>query len=320
MLWGYIFGILLFGERLTLFGVLGTCLIAVGMGCVTARTKAQPQSEKSATLRDLAGAGVGSVLLPVRQQHQQQGPDGDLPETASFLARHLSFQRLLRADREEPDLTQNSSKGSDQINQQLGSSDADSLLLHVQQPTPAADQYGLQPSHVRDVLPGELSRDPTQTPSGLNSPGLVAVSERWSQQRQSSNTYPLAAAAAAGGAELVPLGHIQHRHQPPPLQQQQQQQGPLLQFSGASPAPPVVAVQQLGHSGDAAAAGQAFPVLPAAATIGSRQMGSNADGIGMGSSTQHNQDSVRHVRDESRQQEGSIEYGRRGLVEVPLGQ
>jgi hypothetical protein len=105
VVYSYAFGILFFHEHLTVFGVAGTALIALGMACVTARTTPQQQQQQqgdklSDAARDAAGAGLGSRMfsriLQLDSLPQQQG--GSIHSSSSFLARMQSFQLLL-ADR-----------------------------------------------------------------------------------------------------------------------------------------------------------------------------------------------------------------------------
>jgi hypothetical protein len=110
VVYSYAFGILFFHEHLTLFGVAGTALIALGMACVTARTapQQQQQGEKlSDAARDAAGAGLGSRMFSRILQEDSLGPqqEGGLrslqrsSSSSSFLARMQSFQRLLAGSR-----------------------------------------------------------------------------------------------------------------------------------------------------------------------------------------------------------------------------
>ncbi|KAF6266011.1 hypothetical protein COO60DRAFT_639078 [Scenedesmus sp. NREL 46B-D3] len=107
VVYSYAFGILLFHEHLTLFGVAGTALIALGMACVTARSAPQQQQQQqqgdklSDAALDAAGAGLGSrVFSRVLQLEPQQQQAGSMRSSSSFLARMQSFQRLL-ADRRQ---------------------------------------------------------------------------------------------------------------------------------------------------------------------------------------------------------------------------
>lgn len=87
VLYSYLFGIVFFHEHLTLFGALGTALIALGMACVTARTPPQQPVDRSDAARDAAGAGMGSRMF-----HGLKTQDSG---SSSFVARCQSFQRLL---------------------------------------------------------------------------------------------------------------------------------------------------------------------------------------------------------------------------------
>lgn len=215
VLWGYAFGILLFGEHLTLFGVLGTVLIAIGMGCVTARAKPQTQTEKTAVVRDLAGAGCGSVLLPVQQLLQNKSSG----RSASFVARHLSFQRLLARDR-----------GSIGDLKDYDSIEAGTSADLSQRGALAGDKHtsssGLDvismPSIVGlNAVEGDMVLLQSST-SGLNSDhSLQQQGQRFQQHQQqglqqsqgpTGPTSVSVMSAAVGDAELVPLGRIQHRH------------------------------------------------------------------------------------------------------------
>ncbi|WIA15998.1 hypothetical protein OEZ85_012734 [Tetradesmus obliquus] len=112
VVYSYAFGIFFFHEHLSLFGVAGTALIALGMACVTARTAPQQQQQRqgdqiklSDEARDAAGAGLGSRMFSrilqldsLQQQQQQDGSLRSSSSSSSFLTRMQSFQRLL-ADR-----------------------------------------------------------------------------------------------------------------------------------------------------------------------------------------------------------------------------
>jgi len=63
VVYSYLFGIIFFSEHLSLFGVLGTLLIAAGMALVTARSATIQPSEKTDTARSIAAAGIGSKIF-----------------------------------------------------------------------------------------------------------------------------------------------------------------------------------------------------------------------------------------------------------------
>eukprot|EP00775_Hariotina_reticulata_P003069 gene3070-3349_t len=90
VVYSYIFGIIFFSEHLSLFGVLGTLLIAAGMALVTARSGTIQPSDKTDTARNMAAAGAGSRVF--QRSHN----------SSSFLARAGSYQRLVAADETFP--------------------------------------------------------------------------------------------------------------------------------------------------------------------------------------------------------------------------
>jgi hypothetical protein len=77
VVYSYLFGIIFFSEHLSLFGVLGTLLIAAGMALVTARSAAIQPSEKTDTARSIAAAGIGSKIF-------QRSSSNSSPRTWSY--------------------------------------------------------------------------------------------------------------------------------------------------------------------------------------------------------------------------------------------
>lgn len=303
VLWGYIFGMLLFGEKLTLFGVLGTCLIAVGMGCVTTRTKPQTQTQKAAAVRDLAGSGVGSVLLPVRQP-QSTGPGGNEASSASFVARHLSFQRLLRNHTELAD----SSSVGDHVDQHHNSDDTASLLPNVQQHIPDDGTYNPQQNQLEEVRPLQDDGRHVQEFHNLDPAGSSVILPGLLRQ------HPLPT-AAAGDAELVPLSGVQHRHHPHKLEQQQQQQESLVPCHLTNAALSAGLQDYTEHSGAAVPVEEASSESPGAVVAAGRWTG-----IAGGGQVQLAQSDVGSVQGVPEQQHRDEGHGKGGLIDIPLGQ
>jgi hypothetical protein len=229
VVYSYAFGILFFHEHLTLFGVAGTALIAMGMACVTARTPPQQQQQQGDKLsdaaRDAAGAGLGSQMFSgILQLEPEQG--GSMRSSGSFLARMQSFQRLLADRRSGGEVS--GGLGSVQYHA-AGSGDAEGVgLLPVTQECssglvdwPASGQTAAAAA----VAGAGVARS-QHVPSSL-----LTVEEHGSELSSLQGRTGYAAAAeedlagrVAHDLELVAAEALQHRHvhlPPVPLQQQQ---------------------------------------------------------------------------------------------------
>jgi hypothetical protein len=227
VVYSYAFGIFFFHEHLTLFGVAGTALIAMGMACVTARTpppqqqqqQQQQQGDKlSDAARDAAGAGLGSQMFSriLQLEPEQQQLGGSMRSSSSFLARMQSFQRLLADRRSGGEVL--GGMGSVQYHA-AGSGDAEGVGL-----LPVTQKGSSDQTAAAGAGSGRVQQVPCSLLTVEEDTGELS-----SLQVRAGHHAMLAAAAAAepaGGVahnvELVASGALQHRHVH--LLQQQQQQ------------------------------------------------------------------------------------------------
>uniref|UniRef100_A0A383VLI0 EamA domain-containing protein n=1 Tax=Tetradesmus obliquus TaxID=3088 RepID=A0A383VLI0_TETOB len=251
VVYSYAFGIFFFHEHLSLFGVAGTALIALGMACVTARTAPQQQQQQqrqgdqiklSDEARDAAGAGLGSRMfsriLQLDSLQQQQQQDGSLrSSSSSFLTRMQSFQRLL-ADRRRGEGSADS--GGYQYHA-AGSSEAEGVgLLPQVQERSSEHASGLAGAAAGHAAAAAAAAAGSGSGSQSMASRLLAVEEQAREQQQvwgpSSSlgpTQPEAVAAAARDVESVATGALEHRHVPQQHLYQQQQHPWTAVQSGA---------------------------------------------------------------------------------------
>jgi hypothetical protein len=256
VVYSYAFGIFFFHEHLTLFGVAGTALIALGMACVTARTPPQQQQQQqqgdklSEAARDAAGAGLGSRMfsrilqLEPEQQQQQQQSGSEIRGSGSFLARMQSFQRLLADRRSGGGL----SGGVNCVQYDAaGSSEAEGAVL-----LPVAQERSSGPASSGHTTAAAAAADGVGgTGSWAVTNSLLAVDENsgdlsnW-QGRVGHAAAMELAVGVAHDVELATTGGLQHRHLHWPQQQQQQQQPLFHSTAAAAPSPALEAAETAG--------------------------------------------------------------------------